>query len=74
MSILYIGMGLVLLVLGVLCAMFLQTTLGIILIAIGALAIILSFMQVGPFHRREVIVERERPVAREREVVREREL
>ncbi len=73
----YIGAGIFLIAIGVLLAMFLSSTLGIIFIVLGVLAILLSFIGVGPFAstRREVIVERDRrPVTTERETVREREV
>ncbi len=67
----YIGSGIVLLAAGILLAMFVSSTLGIILAVVGLLLIIASFAM-GAGGRREVIVERERPVSRE--VVREREI
>lgn len=67
----YIGVGIFLIAAGLLSALFLNTTVGIILVVVGALAIVLSFLMTGRSGTREVIIERERPVRRE--VVRERE-
>ena len=67
----YIGVGIFLIAAGLLSAVFFNTTVGIILVVVGALAIVLSFLVAGRPGTKEVIVERERPV--QREVVRERE-
>ena len=65
------GIGIVLIAVGVMLAIFANLTLGVILMVVGALALVLGFAAPGPWgRRRTVIVERERPV--EREVVRER--
>ena len=68
-----IGAGIVLIGVGILVWMLASSTIGIILVVVGALAIVLSFFVPGPWAssgRREVIIERERPVERERIVER----
>jgi FtsZ-interacting cell division protein ZipA len=68
-----IGAGIVLIAVGILVWMLASAAIGIILVVIGALAIVLSFAVPGPWAargRREVIIERERPVERERVVER----
>lgn len=63
--------GIVLIAVGILLAVFVNTTVGIILAVLGVLAIILGGTMARPGGR-EVIIERERPVRKE--VVREREV
>jgi hypothetical protein len=68
-----IGAGIVLVAVGILVWMLASTTIGIILVVVGALGIALSFAMAGPWSarpRRDVIIERERPVERERVVER----
>ncbi len=70
--------GIMLMAIGALIAVFLNTTIGIILGVVGLLLLLLSFGAWGPSRRKTVIIERDRPVrtVREREtkVVRESDL
>lgn len=70
-----IGPGLALVVIGLLVALLLNATLGIIVLVLGIAAVAMSF---GPWSprssRHTTIIERERPVTRERETIRETEV
>lgn len=68
--------GLALIAVGLLVALLLNSTLGIIILIIGIAAVALSFTGAGPFtsRRHTTVIERERPVRRERETVRETEV
>lgn len=68
-----VGAGILLIAVGVLLAVFVNTTVGVILAVLGLVGIALGATGYGPTRgRREVVIERERPVSRE--VVREREV
>lgn len=71
-----IGPGLALIAVGLLVALLLNSTLGIIVLIIGIAAVALSFTGAGPFasRRHTTIIERDRPVRRERETIRETEV
>ena len=71
------GPGLALVAIGLLVALLLNTTLGIIVLILGVAAVALSFSGAGPWgsRRHPTILERERrPVTRERETIRETEI
>lgn len=71
------GPGLVLIAVGLLIALLVNSTLGIIVLILGVAAVALSFSGFGPFgtSRHTTIIERDhRPVTRERETIRETEL
>lgn len=70
------GPGLALIAVGLLVALLLNSTLGIIVLIIGIAAVALSFTGTGPFasRRHTTIIERDRPVTRERETIRETEV
>lgn len=66
------GPGIALMAIGLLFALFLEQTIGVILLIIGVVAMLLSFTMGWGGGRRDVIIERDRPVRR-REVIRERD-
>jgi hypothetical protein len=68
-------MGVIFLALGIILALFVSTTVGIILAVVGALAMVFGFMTYnrGPAGGDNVIV-RDRPVRSTRVVEREREI
>ena len=71
------GGGLALVAIGLLVALLVNTTLGIIVLVLGVAAVAMSFSGAGPWgaRRHTTIIERERrPVTRERETIRETEL
>lgn len=71
------GPGLALVAIGLLVALLLNTTLGIIVLILGVAAVAMSFSGAGPWgtRRHTTIIERDRrPVTRERETIRETEL
>lgn len=71
------GGGLALVAIGLLVALLVNTTLGIIVLVLGIAAIAMSFSGAGPWgaRRHTTVIERERrPVTRERETIRETEL
>ena len=71
-----LGPGLALVAIGLLVALLLNSTLGIIVLVLGIAAVAMSFAPWGPrTSRHTTIIERERrPVTRERETIRETEL
>lgn len=70
-----LGPGLALVAIGLLVALLLNTTLGIIVLILGIAAVAMSFSGWGPARSRHTtIVERDRPVTRERETIRETEV
>lgn len=71
-----LGPGLALVAIGLLVALLLNSTLGIIVLILGIAAIAMSFSSWGPGRSRHTtIIERDRrPVTRERETIRETEL
>lgn len=71
-----LGPGLALVAIGLLVALLVNTTLGIIVLVLGIAAVAMSFGQWGPRRSRHTtIIERDRrPVTRERETIRETEL
>jgi len=71
------GPGLVLIVVGLLLALLVNSTLGIIILILGLAAVAMSFSGWGPWgsSRHTTIIERDRrPVTRERETIRETEV
>ncbi len=71
-----LGPGLALVAIGLLVALLLNTTFGIIVLVLGIAAVAMSFGRWGPrSSRHTTIIERDRrPVTRERETIRETEL
>ena len=71
------GGGLALVAIGLLVALLVNTTLGIIVLVLGVAAVAMSFSAGAPWgaRRHTTVIERERrPVTRERETIRETEL
>lgn len=70
-----LGPGLALVAIGLLVALLVNSTLGIIVLVLGIAAIALSFSSWGPRRSTHTtIIERDRPVTRERETIRETRL
>ena len=70
-----VGIGVILIALGVILALFVSTTIGVILAIVGAVALILGFTMYGraPISGGDRVIIRDRPV-RSRVVEREREI
>ena len=71
-----LGPGIALIAIGLLVALLVNSTLGIIVLILGLAAVALSFSSWGPGRTRHTtIIERDsRPVTRERETIREERL
>lgn len=71
-----VAVGVILIALGVLLALFVSTTVGIILAVVGAVAMVFGFITYGrgPVGGGDRVIVRDRPVRTTRVVEREREI